>query len=256
MIRIALATRPTQRRFFVSSVLLTRTWENESTSVLKRELKDRGLSPKGNKSTLIPRILDHEQRQSRNASTAIPGIPPSQHPTETLEEFTNINLPDISQPDLEADVQIPFVPDFWDSSLVKTASAVSEPPLPKLLVVAGVDTHHGGGPSHNLHDEHHPSRDSSVHASTMAPSGFWEDVAQDIGIPTNIFAEHPKRAVFDHIPDASGSVPTKHSRALDKDEARGLWVLFGLLAGTWILGGVVNEKPLKGSMEEKLEKVQ
>lgn len=50
MFRIALsrlaATPATGRqRYFVSSVLLTRTWENESVADLKREAKIRGLSP-------------------------------------------------------------------------------------------------------------------------------------------------------------------------------------------------------------------
>jgi hypothetical protein len=254
MFRIApQAARHTQHRFFVSSVLLTRAWENESVSDLKRELKERGLSRNGNKSTLITRIQEHERFHAithnpsvpfgtRTTSTGVsPGIPSqSIRETHASSEFTNINLPDISQPDLETDVQIPFVPDFWESSPAKILAA-AEPPLPKLLIVAGADTHHGGGPSHNLHDEHHPHTDVHVDSSARTTTGFWQDVAQDIGVPTNILKD-TQRAVFDHIPDTSGTVSSRHSRTLDKDETKGVWVLFGLLAGSWILGGVVNER--------------
>lgn len=45
--RLAVARSPISisKRNFVSSVLLSRTWENESVAELKREAKVRGLSP-------------------------------------------------------------------------------------------------------------------------------------------------------------------------------------------------------------------
>ncbi|KIM87140.1 hypothetical protein PILCRDRAFT_299859 [Piloderma croceum F 1598] len=120
-------------RYLVSSVLLTRTYENESVAELRKLAKDRGLSPKGNKSTLITRIQEHEQHktiqavssaqdplvpasvQVRHASSAslatsgseasspVPGLP---HAAQRLDglgstAFTNVNLPDLSQPDPE-----------------------------------------------------------------------------------------------------------------------------------------------------------
>ena len=62
-----------------------------------------------------------------------------------------------------------------------------EEKLPKLLVVAGADTHHGGGPSHNLVDES-VDISSAPPASTSSPKssvqgGLWDDVAEDLGIP-------------------------------------------------------------------------
>lgn len=47
MFRVALSRLAAtgRQRNFVSSVLLTRTWENESVADLKREAKIRGLSP-------------------------------------------------------------------------------------------------------------------------------------------------------------------------------------------------------------------
>lgn len=35
----------------------------------------------------------------------------------------------------------------------------------------------------------------------------------------------------------------EYSRKLDKDEVKGVWVLVGLLAGSWALGGLVNKAP-------------
>src|SRR5882757_4554057 len=66
------------RRNLVSSVLLTRTWENESVAELKRQAKIRGIIPyvhpsatprillismsrKGNKATLIQKIQEHDK---------------------------------------------------------------------------------------------------------------------------------------------------------------------------------------------------
>jgi hypothetical protein len=142
-------TRPLPR-YLVSSVLLTRTYENESVAELRKLAKDRGLSPfvqsfsrsnfalkifysKGNKSTLITRIQEHEQHktiqavssaqdplvpagvQIRRASSAslptsgseasspVPGLPQAAQRLDGLGStaFTNVNLPDLSQPDPE-----------------------------------------------------------------------------------------------------------------------------------------------------------
>src|ERR1700722_7008415 len=125
-------------RTFVSSVLLTKTWENEPVSALRNEAKTRSLSPyylnfpqpwifyspiplrsKGNKSTLISRILAHEKHivsqgiplltLSRSASMASisPGIPPPSQPAGTLpEDFFHINLPDLSQRDSGPETQV------------------------------------------------------------------------------------------------------------------------------------------------------
>jgi len=84
----------------------------------------------------------------------------------------------------------PYVPDFWESSPAKQPE-ISEPVLPKLLVVAGATTHHGGGPTHNLLDEAAFSETESTQSipasaalKTPGQGGFWDDVAEDIGIPS------------------------------------------------------------------------
>ncbi|RDB21414.1 hypothetical protein Hypma_011644 [Hypsizygus marmoreus] len=207
-----LATLVRQRNF-VSSVLLTRTYENESVAALKREIKVRGLSPKGNKANLIQTLQEHDKAKTfeeiasgdppvpagaRAMGTAAtssdigiaPGIPPEAHPTPAPPQaFLNVVIPDVSQPDPTPSVQIPYVPDFWDSS-----TPVKEPveePRPKLVVVAGAETHPGGGPSLKMLDENVAVESDNAPAFVSDAStprepgqgGIWDDVAEDIGIP-------------------------------------------------------------------------
>lgn len=132
------------RRTFVSTVLLTRTWENESTSSLRKEAKSRGLSVyvlrlaslhpssntrsrKGSKATLITRLQEHEARErpqppppprasvqqirhSSTVETEVPGLPSSSEPP-TLppsfpKEFLDVKIPDTSVPIPEAPTPI------------------------------------------------------------------------------------------------------------------------------------------------------
>lgn len=65
-----------------------------------------------------------------------------------------------------------------------------EETLPKLLVVAGADTHPGGGPSHNLLDANldNETVSSDVKSNTTAPNptgqgNIWDDVTEDLGLP-------------------------------------------------------------------------
>ncbi|KAG6814376.1 hypothetical protein H0H92_010962 [Tricholoma furcatifolium] len=173
-------------RSFVSSVLLTRTWENESVAVIRKELKSRGLPLKGNKATLILRIQEHDKAKTLNALREPPVI--RQLSTEaTPSQGLNITLPDLWQPVPEIPVQIPYVPDFWDSSVVPAGAPVVEEPLPKLLVVAGAATHVSGSPSHNFHDEHAPfetpaSSQTSV-PKEKADDGIFGDITDDLGLP-------------------------------------------------------------------------
>ncbi|KAG6851012.1 hypothetical protein H0H93_004499 [Arthromyces matolae] len=99
----------------------------------------------------------------------------------------NIILPDLWQPIPEPPVQIPYVPDFWDSS-ARRANPVNvvEETLPKLNVVAG-DTHFSGGPSHNLLDENDtllssPQTPVAPKAATV-DDGLLGDLTDDLGLP-------------------------------------------------------------------------
>ncbi|KAG5635759.1 hypothetical protein H0H81_010179 [Sphagnurus paluster] len=206
--RIHSVPRP---RTFVSSVLLTRTWENESVAQLRKELKNRGLSVTGNKANLILRIQQHEKKTTLEAIASLdppapanmrristpatpvhstdqgvaPGIPPAQQPTRPgPQAFMNVNIPELWQPIPELPIQIPYVPDFWDSSVVNGAAAKEF--IPKLLVVAGADTHLSGGPSHDLVEENGPFESATtkpfLRAKPRDAGGIWDDIADDVGI--------------------------------------------------------------------------
>jgi len=246
---------------------------------------DRGLSPKGNKSTLITRIQAHDQHKTLQAvsvqdppqppgaqvrhaslvaptaSGSVPGIPPAAQPTSHLAPtaFTNINLPDLSQPDPEIPTPIPFYPDSYDSIYHPNPYTSADPLPPKVLVVAGSSTHHGGGPSHNAFDgpesldrhEYEPplSSSSSVTASAISSAGVWQDVADDIGLSglwNRGQVAGGRKAVLDSLLEKTGTSNARekdHSRKLDRDEVKGVWVLVGLLAGSWVVGGLVNSPP-------------
>ncbi|KDR81651.1 hypothetical protein GALMADRAFT_239727 [Galerina marginata CBS 339.88] len=194
--------RPVQPncRSLVSSALLSRAWQNESIAELRSEAKLRGLSAKGSKAALASRIEDYEKNLafpgSRNASTTqatpttspppsiIPGnpeLPPTSH-----KAVFDVKIPNLSQPAVQEAVQVPYLPDFWQSS-APSIDPVSEEPQPKLLVVAGVDTHHGGGPSHNLLDL--GSGSSKIASATekaieiLRTDSLLDDILQDLHLP-------------------------------------------------------------------------
>lgn len=251
-------------RNFVSTVLLSRTWEDETLVTLRREAKTRGLSTKGNKSVMINRIQEYEESRalpssqptpaaSRNASSsaippqaASPGIPPASQPASASKtpDFFLVRLPDLSQDGPREPVQVPFVPDFWDSSSPKPEPI--EPSHPKLHVVSGSATHPDGGPTYNLEKPQDAVVIEEVvviepegQAKPAIDSGLFRDLASDLGLPRSFRAGE---AVSNVVRAAKEQGPDVHakSRPLNNEQTRGVWVLLGLLAGSWIVGGWVN----------------
>jgi hypothetical protein len=91
---------------------------------------------------------------------------------------------------------------------------------------------------------HVPLETSSL--STSSPRGqvgFWRDVADDIGIPVDVKITAVQKAILDAVPVKGGPSQKTYSRPLNGEESNGLWVLFGLLAGTWIVGGFFTRRP-------------
>ncbi|KAG1905794.1 uncharacterized protein F5891DRAFT_626721 [Suillus fuscotomentosus] len=251
-------------RHFVSTVLLSRTWENETLVTLRHEAKTRGLSTKGNKSDIINRIQVHEESKalpfsqptpavSRNASssaappqTASPGIPPASQPAGASKtpDFFLVRLPNLSQDGPPEPVQVPFVPDFWDSSSPKPEPI--EPSHPKLHVVSGSATHPDGGPTYNLEKpqdavviEEVVVIEPESQSKPAIESGLFRDLADDLGLQRSF---QVGQAVSNVVRAAKEQGPDLHakSRPLNNEQARGVWVLLGLLAGSWIVGGWVN----------------
>ena len=55
--------------------------------------------------------------------------------------------------------------------------------LPKLLVVAGADTHHGGGPSHNLLDNATIPEKPEAAPHQQYSQTLLDDISEDLGLP-------------------------------------------------------------------------
>ncbi|KAG8217732.1 hypothetical protein J3R82DRAFT_5891 [Butyriboletus roseoflavus] len=259
-----------QRRSFVSTVLLSRTWENQTLVELRKEAKTRGLSTKGNKSTLIARIHEHEESSMtcasplihtpgtiRSASTnvvppsskktsqaASPGIPLAAQPdsTSTKSGFLAVKLPDLSQPSPNVPVQVPYVPDFWNSAQPKAVTPL-EPELPKLHVVGGSATHYDGGPTYNL--EKHQEGDSIspiVQADNPPASkevGIWADFCESLGLPRSFSA---RRTLSNLAAQAGKDKSQTRSRSLTDEERKGLYILLSIVGGSWLVGGLVNRQ--------------
>ncbi|KAH9934992.1 uncharacterized protein B0H18DRAFT_1182347 [Fomitopsis serialis] len=287
--RTSLRAAPTYRRSFVSTVLLTKPWESETVSELKREARRRGLSQyvqrgsrefhsprprQGTKATLVTRLKKDDERKSmtpaptvsanvprqvRHASTAeVPGIPSTSEPpplSKFPREFFKVALPDLSQPDPETPIQIPLLPDLWGASAPKVQSSAdfdAGASAPKMVAVAGSVTHHGGGPTHNLF-----SSDEEAYTAETAPArsedqSVWRDFADDLSLPTSFKPSKVAGQAFDVAAKTETSGEKSYSRTLDSDEVRGLWVLLGLLAGSWVAAGVF--KP-SSAYAQKVEEV-
>ncbi|TFY78341.1 hypothetical protein EWM64_g5667 [Hericium alpestre] len=255
-------------RNLVSSVLLTRTWENKTVADLKEEAKKRGIPARGNKATLITRIQEHDQRlaaesvaspeppaHTRNASTAAApstSSPPPPPPSVYPKNFLEVKIPDLSASPPEPPIAIPLVPDLWESSRIKAeteAQPAEEPTAPKIVVVAGSSTHAAGGPTYNLEPafdvtfESPPTSATTTRVPPLDEQGVWADIAEDLCLPTK-------------LPELKAELKSDHrdySRKLSPDEARGLSYVLGAVASFWV-GGWMLERMTHGKPAVKLTK--
>jgi hypothetical protein len=91
----------------------------------------------------------------------------------------------------------PYLPDFDSSKQPKPRDPPKED-LPKMVVVGGADTHHGGGPSHNLVDESVPVSEVTF-TSSAKPSGsggLWDDITEELGLPSTGELKRTFRSLF------------------------------------------------------------
>lgn len=110
-------------------------------------------------------------------------------------------------------------------------------------VVSGFATHPDGGPTYKLEKPHEVEAieptSSEVHGEPAGEHGFFRDFADDLGLPRTFRVGN---AVSDVVHATKEQRLTK-SRPLNDEETKGVWVLLGLLAGSWIIGGWVNRRP-------------
>ncbi|KAI6103381.1 hypothetical protein F5141DRAFT_976427, partial [Pisolithus sp. B1] len=161
------------QRTFVSTVLLSRTWETETVVDLRKEARLRGLSTcavslpplhtlnlvhsKGNKPALIARLQEYEESKvapsPQNPSPPSRDVPgasrkassraaPTSHPaTPALPQGAS---PAGTPPSASAES------DFWDSARSHSWFAEPDPDPPKLQVVGSAITNYDGGPANHL----------------------------------------------------------------------------------------------------------
>ncbi|KAF8503426.1 hypothetical protein F5888DRAFT_986854 [Russula emetica] len=172
-----------------------------------------------------------------------------------LPPYLNIKLPDLSVPPPEPEVHIPFTPDFWESSRAKADAAPAlpeEPQVPKVIVVAGDSaradsTHISAFIREHVTVEHHHAEPASVPKSSNLRTLFI-DVADDLMLPKDLNAfkysrgRLPLHVDFEETSTSTGAEMSKfHNRTLDDDQVRGIWVIAGLFAGSWVAGGLLKK---------------
>ena len=116
------------------------------------------------------------------------------------------------------------------------SQAPSEPPLPKLLVVSGETGHLGHGPSHNLLDEalasvREPSPVSSATPEQRGETGLWQDVVDELGLPTTF-----------RLPDKEPE-PSAQRGDLTREDKDALWALLAFIGVVWVVGSIVHKPP-------------
>lgn len=185
-------------------------------------------------------------KQATSESSKSPPPPP----------YLNIKLPDLSAPPPEAEVHIPFTPDYWESSRAKANAAAlaalhEEPQVPKIIVVAGDSaradsTHISASIREHVTVEHHHAEPASVPKASNLRTLFI-DVADDLMLPKDLNAfKYSKCQLphgdFEEMSTSTGTGMSKfHNRTLDNDQVRGIWVIVGLFAGSWVAGGLLKK---------------
>lgn len=130
--------------------------------------------------------------------TEVPGNP--ELPSIASTSFLSLKLPDLSVPHPVLPVQVvrlvlvllslfshilslqPYVPDFWNSA-PPLIEVPKDEQLPKLLFVAGADTHPAGGLSRDLLDNETTLEKPEVAPHQQHSHTLLDDISEDLGLP-------------------------------------------------------------------------
>lgn len=147
----------------------------------------------------------------------------------------------------------PFTPDFWESSRAKAEAALAlpeEPQVPKVIVIAGdparADLVSVPTREHISLEPHHAESSATATLNVSNTRSLFLDVADDLVLPKDLSAFKPLKGRLpqpeDLIDGTSTAMSRFHTRTLDRDEVRGLWIIFGLFAGSWLAGGLFRKE--------------
>lgn len=93
-------------------------------------------------------------------------------------------------------------------------------------------------------DIEHPSLDPKV--SNLR--SLFLDFADDAVLPKDLdvlkVTKYQQGVLDELIEETTTSVGERkfHTRTLDKDEIRGVWIILGLFAGSWLAGGLLKKE--------------
>ena len=220
--------------------------------------------------TIYYNSLARNTRRLHTPNTASSSQPPP---------YLNIKLPDLSAPLPEPEVHIvghpsydscseicskvtsfvvpiqPFTPDLWESSRTKAEAAAAlpeEPHVPKVILIAG-DSSRADSVSvpvqeHDSLELHHTEPSATAPAPNVSNArSLFLDVADDLVLPKDLSALKPLKGRLpqpDDLIDGTSTATSRrfHARTLDKDEVRGIWIILGLFAGSWLAGGLFKKE--------------
>ena len=96
--------------------------------------------------------------------------------------------------------------------------------------------------------EHHAEPSSSSAPKMSNLRSLFLDIADDVPLPKDLSVfkiNKFQQALLDDLIEETSTSTGKsrsHTRTLDKDEIRGVWVLLGLFAGSWLAGGLFKKE--------------
>ena len=93
-------------------------------------------------------------------------------------------------------------------------------------------------------DLEHPLSDPKV----SGLRSVFLDIADDAVLPKNLdvlkVTKNRQGVFHELIEDTTTSVGERkfHSRTLDKEEVKGVWIILGVFAGSWLAGGLLKKE--------------
>jgi hypothetical protein len=96
--------------------------------------------------------------------------------------------------------------------------------------------------------EHHAEPSSSSAPKTSILRSLFLDIADDVPLPKDLSVfkiNKVQQALLDDLIEetlTSTGKSRSHTRTLDKEEIRGVWIILGLFAGSWLAGGLFKKE--------------